>query len=108
VRQTSDGAEGVGATYLMERELPDGTAENSLEVVEVNRPTLFVIRTTSGPTPFHYRYVMEKDGAGTLLQLAAEVELGGLAGALGPLAKRAVKGGVDSNFADLKRILEGR
>ena len=108
VRQTSDGAEGVGATYLMERELPDGRAENALEVVEVNRPTLFVIRTTSGPTPFHYRYVLEEDGAGTLLQLAAEVELGGRAGALGPLAKRAVKGGVDSNFADLKRILEGR
>ena len=59
VRQTSGGAEGVGATYLMERELPDGRAENALEVVEVNRPTLFVIRTTSGPTPFHYRYVLD-------------------------------------------------
>jgi hypothetical protein len=34
------------------------------------------------------------------------VELGGLVGALGPLASRAVKRGVDSNFADLKRILE--
>jgi carbon monoxide dehydrogenase subunit G len=106
VRQTSDGADGIGATYLMERELPGGRAENELEVVEVNRPTLFVIRTTSGPTPFHYRYVLEDDGDGTLLQLAAEVELGGLAGALGPLASRAVKRGVDSNFADLKRILE--
>jgi carbon monoxide dehydrogenase subunit G len=106
VREKSPGADGIGATYLMERELPDGRAENALEVVEVNRPTLFVIRTTSGPTPFHYRYVLEDEGAATLLQLAAEVELGGLAGALGPLAKRAVKGGVDSNFADLKRILE--
>jgi carbon monoxide dehydrogenase subunit G len=108
VRQTSDGADGIGATYVMERELPGGRAENALEVVEVNRPTLFVIRTTSGPTPFHYRYVLEDEGTATLLQLAAEVELGGLAGALGPLAKRAVQRGVDSNFADLKRILEGR
>jgi len=106
VRQTSDGADGIGATYAMERELPGGRAENALEVVEVNRPTLFVIRTTSGPTPFHYRYVLEDEGAATLLQLAAEVELGGLAGALGPLAKRAVQRGADSNFADLKRILE--
>ena len=40
------------------------------------------------------------------MELAAEVELGGVAGALGPLASRAVKRGVDSNFADLKRILE--
>jgi carbon monoxide dehydrogenase subunit G len=106
VKETSAGAEGVGATYLMERDLPSGRAENALEVVEVNRPTLFVIRTTSGPTPFLYRYVLADEDGATLLELAAEVELGGLAGALGPLASRAVKRGVDSNFADLKRILE--
>jgi uncharacterized protein YndB with AHSA1/START domain len=107
VRETSSGADDIGATYQMERELPSGRAENDLEVVEVNRPTLFVIRTTSGPTPFQYRYVLADEQGATLLQLAAEVELGGLAGALGPLASRAVKRGVDSNFADLKRILEG-
>jgi uncharacterized protein YndB with AHSA1/START domain len=106
VQQKSAGADGVGATYRMERELPDGRAENDLEVVEVNRPSLFVIRTTSGPTPFLYRYVLADEDGGTLLELAAEVELGGLAGALGPLASRVVKRGVDSNFADLKRILE--
>ena len=106
VRQTSPGADGIGATYDMERELPSGRAENGLEIVEVNRPTLFVIRTTSGPTPFLYRYVFTEEATATLVQLEAEVELGGLAGALGPLASRAVKRGVDSNFADLKRILE--
>jgi uncharacterized protein YndB with AHSA1/START domain len=107
VRETSPGADGVGATYWMERDLPGGRAENDLEVVEINPPSLFVIRTTSGPTPFLYRYVLADEDGTTLLQLAAEVELGGLAGALGPLASRAVKRGVDSNFADLKRILEG-
>jgi uncharacterized protein YndB with AHSA1/START domain len=106
VRETSAGADGVGATYLMERELPGGRAENALEVVEANRPTLFVIRTTSGPTPFLYRYVMADEEGATQLALSAEVELGGVAGALGPLASRAVKRGVDSNFADLKRVLE--
>jgi uncharacterized protein YndB with AHSA1/START domain len=106
VRQTSPGADGIGATYDMERELPSGRAENGLEVVEVNRPTLFVIRTTSGPTPFLYRYVFTEEASATLVQLEAEIELGGLAGALGPLASRGVKRGVDSNFADLKRILE--
>ena len=106
VQETSAGADGIGAIYSMERELPSGAAHNELEVVEVNRPSLFVIRTTSGPTPFLYRYVLADEAGATLLQLAAEVELGGLAGALGPLASRAVKRGVDSNFADLKRILE--
>jgi hypothetical protein len=66
----------------------------------------FEIRTTSGPTPFVYRYSFSDADGGTLVELAGEVELGGLAGALGPLASRAVRRGVDSNFADLKRILE--
>jgi carbon monoxide dehydrogenase subunit G len=106
VRQSSPGEGGVGATYVMHRELPDGPAENGLEVMELDRPTDFTIRTTSGPTPFNYRYSFSGDGTATVIELAAEVELGGLAGALGPIASRVVKRGVDSNFADLKRILE--
>ena len=106
VQRTSAGDDGVGATFVMERELPGGRAENELEVMAIRRPTEFDIRTTSGPTPFVYRYRFSDDGESTVVELAAEVELGGLAGALGPLASRAVKRGVDSNFADLKRFLE--
>ena len=106
VRETTPGSDGVGATYSMVRELPSGRAENDLEVLALRRPTEFDIRTTSGPTPFTYRYRFSTEGAATVLELGAEVELGGIAGALGTLASRAVKRGVDSNFADLKRILE--
>ena len=106
VRQTSPGTDGVGATYSMVRELPGGRAENDLEILALRRPAEFDIRTTSGPTPFVYRYRFTHEAGTTRVELAAEVELGGFAGALGPLASRAVKRGVDSNFADLKRILE--
>jgi uncharacterized protein YndB with AHSA1/START domain len=95
-----------GSTYLMERDLPGGRAENDLEIVDRVRPTEFVIRTTSGPTPFRYRYRFESEDGATVMHLAATMELSGIAGALGPLASRGVKRGVDSNFADLKRILE--
>jgi uncharacterized protein YndB with AHSA1/START domain len=97
-----------GSTYLMERDLPGGPAENELEIVDLERPTALMIRTTSGPTPFVYRYRFDADDGGTRMELAAEVELSGLAGALGPVASRVVKRGVDSNFADLKRTLEAR
>ena len=96
----------AGSIYLMERELPAGRAENGLEVVNRERPTAFTIRTTSGPTPFVYRYRFDSDGAAARVELSADVELSGIAGALGPLASRVVKRGADSNFADLKRILE--
>ena len=57
----------VGSTYSMRRELPAGQVENELEVLVHERPSEFVIRTTSGPTPFLYRYRFASDGAGTLI-----------------------------------------
>jgi carbon monoxide dehydrogenase subunit G len=97
---------GLGSTYSMERELPTGRVENELEVFAREHPTEFGIRTTSGPTPFSYRYRFASDGADTVVHLDATVELPGLAAALGPLAARGVRRGVDANFAALKRTLE--
>jgi uncharacterized protein YndB with AHSA1/START domain len=95
-----------GSTYLMERELPGGRAQNELEILDRDRPSEFAIRTTSGPTPFVYRYRFHSDGPATVVHLAAEVELSGIARALGPLGARVVKRGVDANFATLRQILE--
>jgi hypothetical protein len=72
----------------MEPELPGGPAQNELEILDRNRPTEFAIRTTSGPTPFVYRYRFDSNGPTTVVHLAAEVELSGIAGALGPLGAR--------------------
>jgi uncharacterized protein YndB with AHSA1/START domain len=95
-----------GSTYLMERELPGGRAENELEILDHDRPTEFAVRTTSGPTPFVYCYRFDPDGPTTVLSLAAEVELSRIARALGPLGARLVKRGVDANLATLRQILE--
>jgi uncharacterized protein YndB with AHSA1/START domain len=98
----------LGSTYAMQRQLPGGRVENELEVFASEHPAEFGIRTTSGPTPFVYRYRFASEGADTVVRLDASVELPGLAGVLGPLAARAVKRGVDANFAALKRTLEAR
>jgi carbon monoxide dehydrogenase subunit G len=95
-----------GSTYLMERDLPGGRVQNELEILDRDRPTKFAIRTTSGPTPFVYRYRFDSDGATTVVHLAAEVELSGIARTLGPLGARLVRRGVDANLATLKQILE--
>jgi len=95
-----------GSTYLMERELPGGRAENELEILDHDRPTEFAMRTTSGPTPFVYCYRFDSDGPTTGVHLAAEVKLSGIARALGPLGARLVKRGVDANLATLRQILE--
>lgn len=106
VRSTAPGKGGAAATYLMERDLPGGRAENELVIDVWRHPREFTVRTTSGPTPFTYQYVFSEEQRGTKVELSAEVELPGVVGALGPVASLAVKRGVNSNFADLKRILE--
>jgi ligand-binding SRPBCC domain-containing protein len=106
VGKTSGRESEVGSTYTMERELPRGRVQNELEMFARELPSQFGIRTTSGPTPFRYRYTFSTADGQTVVHLDAVVELDGAAALLGPLAGHAVKRGVDDNFAELKRILE--
>jgi uncharacterized protein YndB with AHSA1/START domain len=106
VRKTSAGDTGVASTYLMERTLPTGRAVNELEVVTRQWPREFAIRTASGPTPFSYRYGFSAENFETVVHLNAEVDLIAPAARLPQLARRAVKRGVDDDFATLKQILE--
>jgi carbon monoxide dehydrogenase subunit G len=98
--------EGSGTRYVMYRSLPTGPAENGLEVVEREAPTRFAVRTTSGPTPFRYRYSLSEAGGATVVALDASVELDGPLALLGPLGGRAVRRGIDANLATLRDALE--
>jgi uncharacterized protein YndB with AHSA1/START domain len=106
VRGTAGESGRPGSTYSMRRELPTGQVENELEILGREHPTEFGIRTTSGPTPFVYRYRFAADGADTVVHLDASVDLPGATAILGPLAARGVRRGVDANLAALKQSLE--
>jgi hypothetical protein len=106
VRETSAREGGVGSTYVMERDLPTGRAVDRLDVVASEAPQEFAIRVSAGPTPFLYRYRFSSYGNETVVNLDAEVELYGAVTLVPPLARRAIKSGVDDNLATLKRILE--
>lgn len=106
VRQTSPGPTGVGATYRMVRQLPQGQAENTYEITAYQPNQTLTIETTSGPTPFRYHYQFEPVAKGTQLSLAAEVKTSGLASLAAPLLTRGIKSGVKANFATLKQLLE--
>lgn len=66
------------------------------------------MRTVVGPTPFLYRYRFAAKHGETAIQLAAQVDLDGVATLMPKLARRAVKNGVDDNLATLKLMLENR
>lgn len=90
----------------MQRMLPSGSAENLLEIVRSDPPLEVVIHASEGPTPFTYHYRLEAAKGGTDLSLDAEVEISGAVGLLGPVARVAVKRGVDTNLGTLRALLE--
>ena len=106
VRKIAGPEREVGSNYTMERELPSGRVQNELEICTREHLTEFGIRTTSGPTPFSYRYLFSAADGETVVQVDAVLELEGGAALLGPLMGPAVKRGVNDNFAELRRILE--
>jgi len=107
VRETTAvGVNDVGSRYRLERQLPTGRAENELEVVERGRPTAFAIKTTSGPTPFGYRFKLTQAADATIIHVDADTILGVPASLLAPLLRRAIQRGVEANLAALKATLE--
>jgi uncharacterized membrane protein len=94
------------ATYVMERNLPDGPAANEIEVIARAPQREFAFRTTSGPTPFDYRIRFTRTGEATLVELDVSASLGPVGDLLGPVARRTVKRGVDENLRSLKALLE--
>jgi uncharacterized protein YndB with AHSA1/START domain len=102
----TDATPAAGGRYVMQRLLPTGAATNELEIVTLRPPKELAIRTTSGPTPFLYRYQFATTAAGTLVRLHAEVRVGGTDSLLAPLAAQAIKHGVNANLATLRDILE--
>jgi uncharacterized protein YndB with AHSA1/START domain len=105
-RTSADGSGELGSTYSMTRALPTGNAANDLEVIAHEHPREFAIRTTSGPTPFVYRFRFTPQNDATIVGLEAALQLGRAANSFASLARRAVRQGVDENLATLKTTLE--
>lgn len=93
--------------YKMTRELPTGKVVNVYEVVEYKPNRVLTIQTVSGPTPFTYKYTFDTVNGKTHIKLDGAIKEDGLPYKLPSfLASRLIKRGVDTNFENLKGILE--
>jgi uncharacterized protein YndB with AHSA1/START domain len=93
--------------YKMTRELPDGEVVNIYEVIEYEPNRVLTIRTVSGPDPFTYKYTFDTENGKTHIKLDGEVKGEVLPHKLPSfLASRMIKRDVDTNFENLKGILE--
>ncbi|WP_117213123.1 SRPBCC family protein [Allorhizocola rhizosphaerae] len=95
--------------FRMLRSLPGGQAENEVEVTGYRTDEEITFASISGPTPFEYRYRLERIPAGTRLTLDGEISAEGLRGPaahLGGLAGQLFKQGMKKNLKALKQVLE--
>jgi uncharacterized protein YndB with AHSA1/START domain len=111
VDQVANSPPGLGARYRFTRELPSGPTVNEVEVTEYQQPTVYTLKSRSGPTPFTYRYVLAPNAAGgTRLRLEGEISgegIGGPLALLAPLASKLFERGMRTNLASFKRLVEG-
>jgi carbon monoxide dehydrogenase subunit G len=84
---------------LLGREL-----HTTLEILELEQPRLFTLRTLDSPVPFTVRHELEAADGGTRLTVTADGDVPGFAAGL--LARRAERQ-FRKDFERLKQILEG-
>lgn len=107
VTKLTRGPDGIGTQYRMIRDLPNGHAENTIEIIEYEPNQRFSIRTNDGPTPFKYQYSLRTEDNTVYVNLKSMIEEKGLPFRLPKfLASRAIKRGVDDNLRTLKSIIE--
>ena len=83
--------------------------ETPLEVTAYEPPRRHSARSTGGPFPQEYTYILEEAaGGGTRLTLVAEGEPGGFFRLVGPLLQRAGSRQFRADLATLKDLLETR
>ena len=83
--------------------------ETPMEVTAHEPPRLHVDRSTGGPFPQEYTFVLEETAAGgTRLTQAAEGEPGGFFRLVGPLLEVAGRRQFKTDLANLKDLLEAR
>jgi uncharacterized protein YndB with AHSA1/START domain len=105
-KQTSEGPAGVGTTLSAVANPLGRRIENTLEVIEYEPNRKFAIKSTSGPVASEDRYTFESVAGGAKVTRVAEAEMGGFFKLAEPLAVRMMRRQFETNFANLKDVLE--
>jgi uncharacterized membrane protein len=106
--QTSEAPVGVG-TILRGVATPLGRrVESTQEVVEYEQNSKFAIKSTSGPVASEDRYTFESVDGSTQITRVAEAEMSGFFRAAEPLALRMMRRQFETNFANLRDLLEAQ
>ena len=82
--------------------------ESTVEVVEHEPPSRFVIRVSSAPVPFTLTNVLSQADRGTRIDASVEGEPGGFYRFAEPLIVRTAERELHNNLATFKDVMESR
>ena len=107
-KQTSEGPVGVGTTISAVASPLGRRIESTQEVAEYEPNSKFAFKSTSGPVASEDEYTFESVAGGTKVTRVAEAEMGGFFRLAEPLARRMMQRQFETNFANLKDLLEAQ
>ena len=106
VQKTSEGPIGVGTTWRAVQKAFGQRLESEVEVTEYEPNRKIAQESTSGPIPSEVLLTFEPVEGGTRVSVALEAEVGGFFKLAEPLVKTMVKRNIETDFANLKDLME--
>jgi hypothetical protein len=104
--QTSEGPMRKGATFVQVVQFLGRRLEFAFDVTEYEPNRKFGFKTTSGPIPIEGAYTYETVADGSKITMFLEGEPGGFFKLAEPIVARTVQRQWETNFANLKDVLE--
>ena len=104
-KQTSEGARGVGSTFLSANQFLGKRLEFTVEITEYE-PNRRVGFNTSGPFPFSDTTSFEAVEGGTRVELEAEGDVSGIFKVAEPIVARTAQRQFEGNYLTLKDVVE--
>ena len=106
VKKTSEGPIGVGTTWQAAQKALGQRLESEVEVTEYEPNRKCAQKSKSGPIPAKIWQTYEPVEGGTQVTVALEAEVGGFFKLAEPLVKTMVKRNIETDFANLKDLME--
>lgn len=103
---TSEGPVGVGSTQHTVDKFLGRNLESDTEVTVWDPPNEFGWKSVGGPIPFELSIKLKAEENGTQMSFSGQAELGGFFKLAEGLAGKQMEKQIDSDFQNLKKVLE--
>ena len=103
---TSEGPIGVGTTGRKVRRFLGLRLANNYELIVFEPNRKLAAKTAYGPIPFEWTVTLEPVEGGTRVAFLAEGETRGVLRLAGPILARVGQGGLETDAAALKKVVE--